>query len=168
MDRCVKVFVAALAGVALLGPPALARDGFGTRGSFGRPGISGGHNHGSDGRWRAPHRPYGRGFAPLYLDDGYRRPGVVIQQNFISGEPRAASRPGVSDVPVVLGIREAKPEQPAVYVVNETTGSVGGSRPRAAGPRIIQLGPEDGAADFASDETATGARIIQLSVPVGP
>ena len=177
MVRCVKIFVATLAGVALLGPAALARDGFGVRGSFGgsfgRPGISGGPHHGWDGRWRPPHRHYGRGFVPLYLDHrysdyGYRQPGVVIQQTFINGAPRAAMAAGGTDVPVVLGIREAAPEQPAVYVVNETTGSVAGSRPRAAGPRIVQLGAEDRAAEIASDETATGARIIQLSVPVGP
>ena len=73
--------------------------------------------------------------------------------------------PSVLDLPVQLGIREAKPEQPAVYVLNE-----GESRNIDKGPVRVSSGPKiiDVTADAVADPgPAFGAKIVHLAVPVG-
>jgi hypothetical protein len=95
--------------------------------------------------------------------------------NQVIGAPAAPvfAVPTVLDLPVTTGIREAKPAEPVVYVLNEgeparrerlgrqdrvlTTGSI-------AGPRIISRGEEGWDVDASSP---SGARIIHLAVPVG-
>ncbi len=71
--------------------------------------------------------------------------------------------PTVLDLPVELGIREAKPAQPAVYVLNEPAGWTAAPVRLSAGPRII----DTDAVSTGSVEPAFGARIIHLTVPVG-
>jgi hypothetical protein len=95
--------------------------------------------------------------------------------NQVIGPPVAPvfAVPSVLDLPAMTGIREARPAEPVVYVLNEgeparrerlgqrdrvlTTGSV-------AGPRIVHRGEEGWGADASS---SSGARIIHLAVPVG-
>jgi hypothetical protein len=181
MSRCVKMVVVALAGVGLLGSAALARDGSGFRGGRGGHAV-GARFHQPFGDHVRGHRGFfRRGFVPLYLDNGdwYGDRGmgdVVIQQTFITQTPRGGfSGPTTSDLPVVLGIREVKPDQPSVIVLGETgrsvasevTGSVAATPRVSAGPRIIHLGPNSAPASVASDESRTGARIIELGAPVG-
>jgi hypothetical protein len=173
--------VVALAGVGLLGSAALARDGSGFRGGRGHHAVGARFHQPFDGRFRGHHRFFGRGFTPLYLDNGdwYGDRGsgdVVIQQNFITQTPRGGfSGPTTGDLPVVLGIREVKPDQPSIIVLGETgrsvaseaTGSLAATSRVSAGPRIIHLGPDSAPASVASDDSRTGARIIELGAPVG-
>ena len=87
--------------------------------------------------------------------DAYRR-GVRELRAF-------AAVPSVLDLPVAMGIREARPDQPAVYVLNERAGRVGG---RPSGPKVVELNP-DATGAIASEQQGSGARIIHLAVPVG-
>jgi hypothetical protein len=111
--------------------------------------------------WHGPHRARRHGVPAL--DRRGPEVSVVVQQIVISPPPPVGF-PTVLDLPVELGIREAAPAQPAVYVVNERerhptqTGSIRLS----TGPRIIDV-----SADKDEPAPAFGAKIIHLTVPVG-
>jgi hypothetical protein len=145
-------------------------------------------------RWHGPRRHHGfvRGWGGVYLDRGWDNGGVnvSIQQNIAPGSggygyaPFAV--PSVSELPAVAGIREVRPSQPAIYVVNDGRGgeapaTSGLRRPsvpslttglnRASGPRILEVTPDGDwvttTGSVAQSEQGSGPRIIHLTVPVG-
>ncbi len=126
--------------------------------------------------WHRPVHRYRRGWrplTPLYLDRRHSSPVVVqVRQTVapVAIVPAAFAIPSVADLPVSTGIREARPSEAAVYVLNEPRPVRPGSsglRGRSTGPRIITL--NDGNEDWSSDTpTPFGAKIIHLTVPVGP
>jgi hypothetical protein len=151
-----RLFAYAAALVLVAGPAAteaLARDGAGLRGGNGFRSVRPGH-HG----WRG-YRP----FAPPYLAGDAPAVTVVVRQTVVTAPPAFAAVPSVLDLPVAMGIREARPDQPAVYVLNERAGRVGG---RPSGPKVVELNP-DATGAIASEQQGSGARIIHLAVPVG-
>jgi hypothetical protein len=152
-----RLFAYAAALVLVAGPAAneaLARDGAGLRVGSGFRTVRPGH-HG----WRG-HRP----FAPsLYLDREAPAVTFVVRQTVVMAPPAFGAVPSVLDLPVAMGIREARPDQPAVYVLNERAAPVGG---RTRGPKIVELDP-DATGAAASEQQGSGARIIHLAVPVG-
>lgn len=193
--RIVACLVAGLALTVMAGAAkAEGRRGFGGgKPGFGGPGIGkpvfGGPGGGiRPGGWHGPHGPHGwhgwngwRGRWPgVYLDDGYYNggygnPGVVIEQTFINAAPpRSYAAPTVLDLPPVLGIRDVKPDQPSVYVLQDRgTGFAG---PRGGGAKIIELGeggmaePERTGSIAAAPRAAGGAKIIEVGIgdPVSP
>jgi hypothetical protein len=121
---------------------------------FGAPGFHGFRRH------------FGFG-APAILDDGGDNGAtVVLQQVFMAPPPQYRFQPpSVLDLPVQLGIREAKPDQPVVYVLNEgkSRNVYKGSVRVSAGPKIV---------DVTADQSRTrgrplGPKIVHLAVPVG-
>lgn len=103
---------------------------------------------------------------PAILD--YDEPGVtvVLQHVFITSPPPRYQfqPPSVLDLPVQVGIREAKPDQPAVYALNdgESQGAQEGALRLSAGPKIIETTPEG----LSDPGPAFGAKIVHLAVPV--
>jgi hypothetical protein len=125
--------------------------------------------------WHRPHHRYRHGrysSVPLYLDRrGYGQTPVIIQQTIapVTVFPAYAAVPSFNHLPVSAGIRDARPAEPAVYVLNDRVQSRfdrNRSGSRGSGPRIITLpDPDD---EIVERETAFGARIIHLTVPAGP
>jgi len=104
-------------------------------------------------------------FFPGHLSGRSGDVNVVVQQNFVSvATPPAV--PTILDLPVSAGIREAKPGQPSVIVVNERTGASSAVPLRllSEGPRIIRIGSDQ---PEAPPSRGFGARIVHLAVPVG-
>jgi hypothetical protein len=154
---------AASAGGGFQGPKAsTARGGFASVASY----------HGR--KWHRPVHRYHRRWrpaSPLFLDRRHAYPVQVhVNQTVapVTVLPAALAVPSVADLPAATGIREARPSEPAVYVLNESLRSESnlyGSRGRSLGPRIITL--SDGE-NWASDAPVPfGAKIIHLAVPVG-
>jgi hypothetical protein len=156
--------IALIAGLGLcLALPAAALERGGSRTGFSSAKGGWHSNWHSPHKWRSPHR---RPWLPVGLDQSDPRVTVVIQQVFVEPPPprTAFQLPTVLDLPVQVGIREAKPAEPAVYVLNEGEGRrVQTSSLRlSSGPRIID------AADYREQpEPGFGAKIIHLTVPVG-
>lgn len=157
---------AATAGGGFSGPKvSAARSGFGPVASFQRR------------SWHRPFHRYHRRWkptAPLFLDRRDTAP-VVIQVNQtvapVAALPAAFAVPSVAELPASTGIREARPAEPAVYVLNEarrreSSLSERGGR-RSPGPRIITLSDEGGD-QVDAGPGPFGAKIIHLTVPVGP
>jgi hypothetical protein len=144
-------------------------------------------------RWHGPRRHHGfvgghhrffRGWGGVYLDRGWDNGGVnvSIQQNIAPGSGGSAPFyvPSVSELPAVAGIREVRPTQPAIYVVNDGRGggapaTSGLRRPsvtsQASGPRILEVTPDGDwvttTGSIGQAEQGSGPRIIHLTVPVG-
>ncbi len=154
MDRRLAVLCAGTLS-AVLAMPAAASEG------FARPGVSRGFATHSANGWHP--RPHRRLWAPVALDRSSPNVTVVIQQVFAPPPRMTFLAPTVLDLPVELGIREAKPAQPAVYVLNEGVRRDAAPVRLSAGPRIVSKD----AFGSGADEPAFGARIIQLAVPVG-
>jgi hypothetical protein len=155
------------------------------------PGFHSVSRGGSFGRWHGPRRHLGflrrhgfvRGFGGVFLDDGWNNGGVnvSIQQNIAPGSggyvPFAV--PSVGELPAVAGIRDVRPSEPAIYVVNGGRGGMpatSGLRrsfvtTQSSGPRILEVTPDgDWVATTGSigqSEQGSGPRIIHLDVPVG-
>ncbi len=147
--RPLALFLGAGLSLGLAGP-SLASDGFGFRSGFAPVSGIGGHS------WNGPRR----GYRPR-LGDHRARVAVVVQNVFVTPPPAVFRQPTVLDLPVSLGIREAKPAQPAVYVLNEGgRNAVQGIR-ISTGPRIIDVDAESGE----GSAPGFGAKIIHLSVP---
>jgi hypothetical protein len=164
-----------IAGLAATGAPAVARDGF--RAVPGFRGVAPRAPRFVGRRLRDFRRI--RSAVPLFLDGGAQTGvTVIVQQNFGGPAPAQAAfaDPGIFDLPVSLGIREAPPAQAAVYVLNENGGirreTVAQRRQATFGAKVIEVPTGDGVADvdasfsLAADHTS-GARIIHLAVPVG-
>jgi hypothetical protein len=162
--------IALIAGLGLcLAVPATAFERGGIRSGF--PSAKGSrhakwhspHKWHSPGKWHSPHR---RPLLPVGLDRSDPLVTVVIQQVFVEPPPPTAAfqLPTVLDLPVQLGIREAKPAEPAVYVLNEGEGRriQTSSLRLTAGPKIV-----DAADNREQPEPGFGAKIIHLTVPVG-
>jgi hypothetical protein len=69
----------------------------------------------------------------------------------------------VADLPTVVGIREALPEQAQIQVLNEP---VRARKLPSAGAQIVSM-PASGEPSFARPGASAGARIVHLTVPVG-
>jgi hypothetical protein len=97
------------------------------------------------------HRPFFRPFhgignVPLYLDRGYDYPVVVVIQDRSESPYIASDLLSVSSVgglPVVMGIREARPDRPEIQV------------------------PASEPVSAPTPESSSGVRIVHLKVPVG-
>jgi hypothetical protein len=72
--------------------------------------------------------------------------------------------PSLMDLPAVAGMRNPSASEPAVYVVNENR-PVQRSYSRSSGPRIVHAAMDGG---WDGPAESPGARIIHLTVPVGP
>jgi hypothetical protein len=106
-----------------------------------------------------------RAGVPLFVDRGDSGGVVVIVQQSVGAPAVPAdlfSVSSVSDLPVRLGIREPRPSEAAIYVLNEAGGSA--ARRETAGARIVDASRVEttGAVE------GRGARIIHLTVPAGP
>jgi hypothetical protein len=113
------------------------------------------------------HRPFHGGWnVPLYLNQDYGYPTVVVIQQ--GGEPldysaNLLSVPSVGGLPVVMGIREARPDRPEIQVLNEPVAARIAPR---AGARIVSV-PTSEPASAPTPEPSSGVRIVHLTVPVG-
>jgi len=174
------ILIASIA-LTLSGGDASARDGFRVAGHSGGRGFSG-HGFGL-GRPGFGRPGFGRpGFGRLwfgngwrggaaYLDDGYGSGPTVIVIGGAGASGPAPSPyyvPSVAPLPAVAGIRSPPASEPAFYVVNEPSPSQASFR-RVSGPRIVER-VSNGEDSWASQpsEGSFGARIIHLTVPVGP
>jgi hypothetical protein len=142
------------------------------------------------GFFRRRHHGFARGFGGVFLDRGWDNGGVnvSIQQNIAPGSGGYVpfSVPSVGELPAVAGIREVRPSQPAIYVVNDGRGggapatsglrrpsvaSQGSGPHRLSGPRILEVTPDGDwvatTGSIAQPEQGSGPRIIHLDVPVG-
>jgi hypothetical protein len=162
----------------------------GSGGGFSSRGFRGKHSWGRTSRWGRHGFGHGR-FRhtrfPVLLGNGWgypwgnpwgygSMPSIQVQQINAPAAAPVYGIPSVAALPAVAGIRDARPAQPAVYVINEgpgggrfdsrTTGSISGTA-RPSGPKIIEL-PAEGEDWSAVSEPSGGARIIHLTVPVGP
>ena len=122
---------------------------------------------------------FARGFGGVFLDDDYGRGvNVNVLQNVAPAAPSGPAPfyvPSVNELPAVAGIRDVRPTQPAIYVLNE--GRDGGKpatsslRQPSPGPRILEVNPDGDwvttTGSIAQPEASGGARIIHLTVPVG-
>ena len=167
-----RVTAALLIGTAALGfvLPAQAFERGGLRSGFSKGGFRSGFS--TVGRAGVPkfhgfRRHLGFGAPAILDDDNDSGVTVVLQQVFMAPAPPRYrfQSPSVLDLPVQLGIREAKPDQPAVYVLNEgeSRNVYKGAVRVSAGPKIVDV-----TADAVPDPgPAFGAKIVHLAVPVG-
>jgi hypothetical protein len=125
------------------------RPGF-DRGFGGVPLYLDGGGYWSYGGWDQASAPVDPGFLPAGLAPGY---GI---QSFY-------------DIPATAGIREARPGQAVLVVLNPPANAPlqsgeQGQAPRPSGPRIVTVPDGDGGP---GPEETFGAKIIHLDVPVG-
>ena len=167
-----RVTAALLIGSVALGfvLPAQAFDRGGFRSGISKGAFRGGFsavNRTGFPKFHGFRRHFGFGAPAILDDDGDSGVTVVLQQVFMAPPPSRSGfqPPSVLDLPVQLGIREAKPEQPAVYVLNEgeSRSIYKGAVRVSAGPRIIDV-TADGSPD---PGPGFGAKIVHLAVPVG-
>lgn len=152
--------------VSALAIGLLALGSFAVSGSAGAEGFRGVAFHGKPGGFgQSLHHGPRRGWIPALQGGSGTRVTVVVQQVFVPPpQPRlVSSLPSVLDLPVEVGIREAKPDRPAFYVLNEA--SAAPVRRLASGARIIEL--DEPVTTGSTEAPAFGAKIIHLSVPVG-
>ena len=166
-----RVTAALLIGSVALGfvLPAQAFDRGGFRSGISKGAFRGGFsavNRTGFPKFHGFRRHFGFGAPAILDDDGDNGATVVLQQVFMAPPPpQRFQPPSVLDLPVQLGIREAKPDQPAVYVLNEgkSRNVYKGSVRVSAGPKIVDV-----TADAVPDPgRAFGAKIVHLAVPVG-
>jgi hypothetical protein len=148
--------------LALPGTGAAARDGFSPSG-LGPTGA------GLGPRWHRPFKRHRLPHPPVFLEG--RRPAVtvVVQQTVVTA-PALPVVPSLLELPVNAGIREPRPVQPAVIVLNEgpSRSAATAAVRRAGASRILKSVPGGNRAQpEAADAPAVGAQIVYLSVPVG-
>jgi hypothetical protein len=169
VSACLVVGLFAWFGAA----PASAADGFSPVARVSKGGSFA--SLGFHRPWHRPHRRVRHGWypsVPLYLDRrGEDRVTVNIQQTIapVTVLPAFPAIPSFDRLPVSTGIREPRPAEPAVYVLNDRLQprlEPNRSGSRGSGPRIITMPDRDD--EPVERETAVGARIIHLTVPVGP
>ena len=157
---------AATAGGGFSGPKVSgSKGGFAPVASF--------HRRSGDRPFHRFHRRW-RPMAPLYLDRRYSAPTLVQVNQVVAPAaalPTAYAVPSFAELPVSTGIREARPAEPAVYVLNQNLRRESNLRERegrrSPGPRIITLS-DDGSDEAGAASGPFGAKIIHLTVPVGP
>src|SRR5215212_2710591 len=153
--------------------PRSAYAAFGMRGGGFRGGGFRGHSfrghgffgRGFMGRGFAGGRFFGRhrfgwwgGGGPFYLNDSYG-PAVNIQQYVVTGGSASPYyAPSVMQLPQSTGIRESRPAQAVLYVINDRSASQRGA--------IVSAPKSSRAKEAAGEEVAFGARIVHLEVPV--
>jgi hypothetical protein len=130
--------------------------------------------------WHGPGRHHRgeRGWPGVYLDRRWDNGGVnvTVRQTIAPAPPSYAPFlvPSINELPALAGIREVRPSQPAIYVVDDAGNSVrpvtSGLR-RSSGPRILEAGPDGDwvttTGSVGESERNSGPRIIHLAVPVG-
>jgi hypothetical protein len=113
------------------------------------------------------HRPFfGVGNVPLYLDQDYGYPSVIVIQERSESPDYSASllsAPSASGLPVVMGIREVRPDRAEIQILNEPAAARAAPR---VGARVVSV-PAGEPASASTPELTSGARIVHLSVPVG-
>jgi hypothetical protein len=112
------------------------------------------------------------GFFPSSYLVGQSYPSnvTIVEQGAPAAPVTTGAIPSLADLPVTTGIRNDRPAEPAIYVINptrrDTTGSIRRGGERSGGAKILTVDPSD-APNVPADVSTGGPRIIHLEVPVG-
>jgi len=99
------------------------------------------------------------GWGGGYLNDSYAPFGLNFQQYIVTGGSASPYyAPSVTQLPQSAGIRESRPAQAVLYVINGRSASQRGA--------IVSAPKSSRAKEAAGEEVAFGARIVHLEVPV--
>ncbi|WP_046865369.1 hypothetical protein [Microvirga massiliensis] len=161
---CLFMAVAALGGTSSVSAGEFGSGSHGIR----RP-VAGFHRHAMGGLRHAVgprHRFHRFGRVPLYLEQDYHSPVVVVvQESAVSPalDVDLAPVPSVANLPTVMGIREVLPDRAQIQVLNEP---VGARALPSGGAQVIAV-PASEEPSSAGPGASAGARIVHLTVPVG-